>query len=69
MNSPRSRYSVILEAVEETADPSDVAMIATSYGGNQDPNFGPWFRDAVRFRYQDFTRPGLPDGPRPYIFD
>ena len=63
MDSPRSRYSALLGAVDATPDPSEVAVIATSYGFNQDPTFGPWFRDAIRGRYQDFTRPGLPDGP------
>jgi hypothetical protein len=69
MDSQRYRYSMILEAVEETPDPSEVAVIATSFGFRHDPYFGPWFRDAILSRYPEFTQPGWPDGPpyqRPY---
>jgi hypothetical protein len=64
MNPHQSPYADILESVQESPDLAEVGRIATVIGSYRDSGLGPWFREAIRSRYREFSRPGLPDGPR-----
>ena len=65
MNSLRSRHIGALQAVQDAPDLAQVGCLATLLRAYRHPQLGRWFRAAVQSRYREFTRPGLPDGPRP----
>ncbi len=64
MSSPQPRYKDILEAIQEATDLAEIGRIATAVGFYRGRTLGPWFRHVIQGRYGEFTRPGLPDGPR-----